>query len=293
MENEAAPWDILDMNLPVQLPWSGPASGSASAARRVPGTSWCASSANSGTASGRGRFLDNIFIEQLWRSLKYEAVYLHELRDGLDAERIIGSWIDSYNDVRPHSALGGRTPGETLPQRRESGMSNPRRAQPADTEHSQGSRPSTGPSMGRAQGRTPMRPWAGGAASRSPTPHALPRPPASPGRPVGFPSRRPGFMFLEARVSRGLSNPVGIHLNFALGLSKEVGPPQWPFGTEDGDGDGQPSQGAAADTRHPVGQCHRDRHLRLVCQHLFREIETWHKGRWREPLDPGYLYPSA
>ena len=62
---------------------------------------------------GRGRFLDNIFIERLWRSLKYEAVYLHELRDGLDAERIIGSWIDFYNEVRPHSSLDGRTPGET------------------------------------------------------------------------------------------------------------------------------------------------------------------------------------
>ncbi|WP_420636397.1 IS3 family transposase [Candidatus Palauibacter sp.] len=61
---------------------------------------------------GRGRFLDNIFIERLWRSLKYEAVYLHELRNGLDAERIIGSWIDFYNEVRPHSSLGGRTPGE-------------------------------------------------------------------------------------------------------------------------------------------------------------------------------------
>ncbi len=35
-----------------------------------------------------------------------------ELRDGLDAERIIGSWIDFYNEVRPHSSLGGRTPGE-------------------------------------------------------------------------------------------------------------------------------------------------------------------------------------
>ena len=62
---------------------------------------------------GRGRFLDNIFIERLWRSLKYEAVYLHELHDGVDAKRIIGSWIDFYNEVRPHSALGGRTPGET------------------------------------------------------------------------------------------------------------------------------------------------------------------------------------
>ena len=61
---------------------------------------------------GRGRFLDNIFIERLWRSLKYEAVYLHELRDGIEAERIIGSWIDFYNEVRPHSSLGGRTPGE-------------------------------------------------------------------------------------------------------------------------------------------------------------------------------------
>ena len=62
---------------------------------------------------GRGRFLDNIFIERLWRLLKYEAVYLHELRDGLDAERIVGEWIDFYNEVRPHSVLGGRTPGET------------------------------------------------------------------------------------------------------------------------------------------------------------------------------------
>jgi len=62
---------------------------------------------------GRGRFLDSIFIERLWRLLKYEAVYLHELRDGLQAERIVGSWIDFYNEVRPHSSLGGRTPGET------------------------------------------------------------------------------------------------------------------------------------------------------------------------------------
>ena len=57
---------------------------------------------------GRGRYLDNIFIERLWRSLKYEAVYLHELRDGLDARRIIGEWIAFYNGERPHSALGGR-----------------------------------------------------------------------------------------------------------------------------------------------------------------------------------------
>ena len=61
---------------------------------------------------GRGRCMDNIFIERLWRSLKYEAVYLHELTDGFKAERIIGEWIDFYNTERPHSALAGRTPAE-------------------------------------------------------------------------------------------------------------------------------------------------------------------------------------
>ncbi len=56
--------------------------------------------------------MDNIFIERLWRSLKYEAVYLHDLTDGFHAERVIGEWIDFYNTVRPHSALGGSTPAE-------------------------------------------------------------------------------------------------------------------------------------------------------------------------------------
>jgi len=61
---------------------------------------------------GRGRCMDNIFIERLWRSLKYEAVYLHELTDGFTAERVIGEWIGFYNTERPHSALAGRTPAE-------------------------------------------------------------------------------------------------------------------------------------------------------------------------------------
>jgi putative transposase len=61
---------------------------------------------------GRGRFLDNIFIERLWRSLKYEAVYLHELTDGFVAERVIGDWIGFYNSERPHSSLDGKTPRE-------------------------------------------------------------------------------------------------------------------------------------------------------------------------------------
>ncbi len=77
---------------------------------------------NTGVAismDGRGRCMDNIFIERLWRSLKYEAVYLHELTDGFKAERVIRDWIDFHNTERPHSALAGQTPaeayGETQP----------------------------------------------------------------------------------------------------------------------------------------------------------------------------------
>ena len=61
---------------------------------------------------GRGRCLDNVFIERLWRSLKYEAVYLHDLEDGFVAQRVIAQWIGFYNEQRPHSALAGRTPAE-------------------------------------------------------------------------------------------------------------------------------------------------------------------------------------
>ena len=61
---------------------------------------------------GRGRFMDNIFIERLWRSLKYEAIYLHEIADGLQARRLIRDWVAFYNTERPHAALGGRTPAE-------------------------------------------------------------------------------------------------------------------------------------------------------------------------------------
>ena len=51
-------------------------------------------------------------IERLWRSLKYEAVYLHEMTDGFAAERVIGEWIEFYNTERPHSAFDGKTPAE-------------------------------------------------------------------------------------------------------------------------------------------------------------------------------------
>ena len=61
---------------------------------------------------GRGRCMDNIFIERLWRSLKYEAIYLFELTDGFKAERVIDEWINFYNTERPHSALDDQTPAE-------------------------------------------------------------------------------------------------------------------------------------------------------------------------------------
>ena len=61
---------------------------------------------------GRGRCMDNIFIERLWRSLKYEAVYLHDLADGFEARLRIDEWIGFYNTERPHSALAGKTPAE-------------------------------------------------------------------------------------------------------------------------------------------------------------------------------------
>ena len=59
---------------------------------------------------GRGRYLDNIFTERLWRSLKQEAVYLHEITNGFQAKRIIDDWIGFYNSERPHTALDKRTP---------------------------------------------------------------------------------------------------------------------------------------------------------------------------------------
>ena len=61
---------------------------------------------------GRGRCMDNIFIERLWRSLKYEAIYLHEIADGYAARRLIRDWVRFYNLERPHLALDGRTPAE-------------------------------------------------------------------------------------------------------------------------------------------------------------------------------------
>jgi putative transposase len=59
---------------------------------------------------GRGRWMDNVFIERLWRSLKHEDVYLKGYVDGRDAKAGIAEWIAFYNNFRPHQALANRTP---------------------------------------------------------------------------------------------------------------------------------------------------------------------------------------
>jgi len=59
---------------------------------------------------GRGRWMDNVFIERLWRSLKYEDIYLKGYADGREAKGGIAQWIAFYNGRRPHMALANRTP---------------------------------------------------------------------------------------------------------------------------------------------------------------------------------------
>ena len=61
---------------------------------------------------GRGRWMDNVFIERLWRSLKYECIYLHAFETGSELRAGLTSWIGYYNARRPHSTLAGRTPDE-------------------------------------------------------------------------------------------------------------------------------------------------------------------------------------
>jgi len=61
---------------------------------------------------GRGRWIDNRFIERLWRSVKQEDIYVQDYSDGLTAQRGLTRWFGEYNTVRPHQALGYATPGE-------------------------------------------------------------------------------------------------------------------------------------------------------------------------------------
>ena len=59
---------------------------------------------------GKGRFLDNIFIERLWRTLKYECVYLHAWETGSKTKAAIRKWMTFYHHQRPHLAFSGKPP---------------------------------------------------------------------------------------------------------------------------------------------------------------------------------------
>ena len=63
---------------------------------------------------GRGRYQNNIFVERLWRTVKYEEVYLKAYTNGLEAHRGLREYFRFYNERRPHQALGYRTPAEVF-----------------------------------------------------------------------------------------------------------------------------------------------------------------------------------
>ena len=63
---------------------------------------------------GRGRALDNVFIERLWRSVKYEEVYLHDYATLGDAQRGLRRYFRFYNEERPHQSLDYRTPARVF-----------------------------------------------------------------------------------------------------------------------------------------------------------------------------------
>lgn len=61
---------------------------------------------------GKGAWRDNVFVERLWRTVKYEEVYLRAYASVSEARASIGRYLIFYNRTRPHSSLGGRTPDQ-------------------------------------------------------------------------------------------------------------------------------------------------------------------------------------
>ena len=79
------------------------------------GAAWITTLTDAGvriSMDGRGRYLDNIFIERLWRSLKQESIHLEEISDGFQARLVIRDWMTFYNTERPDSALDRLTPDD-------------------------------------------------------------------------------------------------------------------------------------------------------------------------------------
>jgi putative transposase len=77
---------------------------------------------------GRGRALDNVFVERLWRSVKYEEVYLKDYRDGWEAEASLAAYFRFYGHERVHQSLGYRTPAEVYGERSSRQEAYPRKS---------------------------------------------------------------------------------------------------------------------------------------------------------------------
>ena len=78
---------------------------------------------------GKGCWRDNVFVERLWRSVKYEEVYLRAYDSVPEAKAYVGRYFDFYNGRRPHQSLDGQTPNAiyfNLPQEKNRGMMNAR-----------------------------------------------------------------------------------------------------------------------------------------------------------------------
>ena len=92
---------------------------------------------------GKGRHQDNIFVERLWRTVKYEEVYLKAYGSVLEAQRGLEDYFRFYNGLRPHQALGYQTPAEVFHGEQDviEGESNRRRSSPGqETESLAGER---------------------------------------------------------------------------------------------------------------------------------------------------------
>ena len=68
---------------------------------------------------GRGRYLDNIFVERLWRSVKYEEVYLNDYHEVREAKNRLGQYFQFYNSERLHQSLGYHVPAEVYHEHQE------------------------------------------------------------------------------------------------------------------------------------------------------------------------------